>query len=285
MNYSDVPVKMNCGRDTMLGIVSQPDKACSLGMVIVVGGSQYRVGSHRQFFLLARCLASKGYPVLRFDYRGMGDSDGKTRSFEEVDEDILTAVNALQQACPSVSRVVLWGLCDGASASLLYYGKHQDARLAGLCLLNPWVRSEVTLARTHIKHYYGKRLLQPEFWRKVWSGQFAWGSSVGSLWGNLRVSRKFPVASSYGKSFQQRMALALRQFPGRVLLILSACDYTAKEFIECAENDQDWQGLLKRPGLTRIDVVDADHTFSMSPWRMAAEQAVLNWMNSLEDSV
>ena len=39
-------------------------------MVIVVGGPQYRAGSHRQFTLLARHIAAAGYPVLRFDARG-----------------------------------------------------------------------------------------------------------------------------------------------------------------------------------------------------------------------
>jgi hypothetical protein len=43
--------------------------------------------------------------------------------------------------------------------------------IAGLVLLNPWVRSEVSLAQTHIKHYYGQRLLQGEFWRKLLSGR------------------------------------------------------------------------------------------------------------------
>ena len=79
-------------------------------------------------------------------------------------------------------------------------------------------------------------------------------------------------------------ALALRHFPGRVLLLLSACDYTAKEFLECAQSDPAWRGLLQRPTLQRVDVADADHTFSKAIWRAAAEQAVLDWMRRLEGS-
>ena len=46
--------------------------AASRGMLIVVGGPQYRAGSHRQFTLLARDVAATGVPTMRFDYRGMG---------------------------------------------------------------------------------------------------------------------------------------------------------------------------------------------------------------------
>ncbi len=56
-----------------------PDDAvpCArLGVLIVVGGPQYRVGSHRQFVLLARALAARGFAAMRFDCTGMGDSDG-----------------------------------------------------------------------------------------------------------------------------------------------------------------------------------------------------------------
>ena len=35
------------------------------------------------------------------------------------------------------------------------------------CLLNPWVRSDATIAKTYLKHYYGQRLLEKEFWAKL----------------------------------------------------------------------------------------------------------------------
>ncbi len=265
----------------MLGLVSQPEKPLALGVVVLVGGSQYRVGSHRQFLLLARSLVNAGFAVLRFDYRGMGDSAGAPRSFEAVEADIAVAIDALQRTCSSVKRVVLWGLCDGASAALLYSGQSGDSRLAGLCLLNPWVRSEATLARTHIKHYYRRRLMQAEFWRSIWHGQYAWRRSLRALWQNLRVWQQYSAAGA-DQTFQWRMAQALRHFKGEVLLLLSERDYTAKEFLERALTDDDWRGLLQRPGLTRIDVADADHTFSRAVWRSVVEQAVLDWLRALQ---
>ncbi|MES2878597.1 MAG: hydrolase 1, exosortase A system-associated [Pseudomonadota bacterium] len=281
MNFSDIPVMMACGDEPMVGIISRPQRPSSLGLVIVVGGPQYRVGSHRQFLLLAHCLASAGYAVLRFDYRGMGDSGGDIRCFDSVDEDISMAVDTLLQQCPEVDRVALWGLCDGAAASLLYWGQRSDPRITGLCLLNPWVRSEITLARTRVKHYYGERLMQRAFWRKLLQGQLEWRRSWAALWQNIVTARQVRQVEREQQPFQQKMALALRRFPGRVLLILSGRDDTAKEFVECATSDPDWTGLLCRTGLQRVDVPEADHTFSKAQWRALVEQAVLDWMAML----
>lgn len=285
MNYSEQALLMNGDAEPLVAIVSRPEQPGALGLVVVVGGPQYRVGSHRQFVLLARRLAQAGFAVLRFDYRGMGDSLGAPRSFEAIDDDIALAVNALQQACPEVTQVVLWGLCDGAAASLLYTGRQADARIAGLCLLNPWVRSDSTLARTRLKHYYGDRLRQPDFWARLWRGQLAWRQSLAEVLQSVRALRSAPDAGralDEGASFQDQMALALKRYKGQVLLILSEPDTTAQEFLECAATHPGWQGVLQRPNVQRLNVAQADHTFSTAEWRAVAEHAVLQWMTQLE---
>ncbi len=283
MSFTEQALVMHRDGDALLGIVSRPDCVSKLAVIVVVGGPQYRVGSHRQFVLLARRLAHAGHPVLRFDYRGMGDSEGDTQNFEALNEDIATAIDALQDVCPEVERVVLWGLCDGATASVLYCGATHDVRVVGLCLLNPWVRSDATLARTHLKHYYGDRLLQGQFWRNLFAGKFDWVRAIKGLWTNVLNSRRLPQAQASSRPFQDRMAVALRHFPGKVLLILSENDYTAKEFVEYASSDPHWQGTLERNDLQRVEIAGADHTFSSQQWRVAAEQAVLNWMITFKE--
>src|SRR5688500_5345431 len=76
-----------CDGERLLGILSASQQPAKRGVLIVVGGPQYRAGSHRQFTLLARHLAEHGVPTLRFDYRGMGDSGGDVRGFEHVGAD------------------------------------------------------------------------------------------------------------------------------------------------------------------------------------------------------
>ncbi|MFB1029241.1 MAG: hydrolase 1, exosortase A system-associated, partial [Thauera sp.] len=69
-----------CEGEELIGILALPETAVTrLGVLVVVGGPQYRVGSHRQFVLLARALAKSGVPCMRFDYRGMGDATGEMR--------------------------------------------------------------------------------------------------------------------------------------------------------------------------------------------------------------
>ncbi|MEO8247891.1 MAG: hydrolase 1, exosortase A system-associated [Burkholderiales bacterium] len=272
----------DCSGETACGILSLPSAPATSGVVIVVGGPQYRAGSHRQFVHLARALAAAGHAVLRFDVRGMGDSSGEPRAFDAVSDDIKAAIDALQRTVPSIERVVLWGLCDAASAALLYWHQTRDARVGGMVLLNPWVRSEVTLARTQVKHYYRERLLEPAFWRKLLKGKVALGAISGLL-GNLRkaTSRGGEPAGA-ALPFQARMAVACNEFAGSILLIMSANDYTAREFEEYARGDRPWAQALARPQVLRRDVAEADHTFSNATARRAVEEWTCEWLQSVQ---
>jgi len=72
---------------------------------------------------------------MRFDYRGMGDSEGDMRNFEVIDA---TSVRHryLSQTGPGSVPYYDLGLCDAASAALYY--AHTDTRVSRLILLNPW---------------------------------------------------------------------------------------------------------------------------------------------------
>ena len=270
----------DCESERLVGILAEPDSApAEVGVLIIVGGPQYRAGSHRQFTLLARHLAANGFAALRFDYRSMGDSPGETRDFLTVDADIAAAIDALFTARPALKRVVLWGLCDAASAALLYLESTRDARVAGVALLNPWARSAATLAQTHVKHYYWRRLREKAFWLKLLRGGVGL-TALRTLGSNLRLARGAGKKSSDARSFQDRMADGLRGFEGPALLVLSGDDYTAREFTGHAEASAAWQGLLARPTLQRHDMPTADHTFSTIEDQDAQCRVCLDWLRT-----
>ena len=268
----------------MLGILSRPSPGKPVqrtAILIVVGGAQYRVGSHRQFVLLARCLAEAGYPVLRFDLPGMGDSPGAPVPFEDTAPHIRAALDTtlktLQAEVPQVDRVVLWGLCDGAAASLLYVQATQDPRVAGLALLNPWVRSEAGLARARVKHYYRQRLMEPAFWRKLAAGGVGW-QALRSLGNNLRTMRQAPPQTL---TFQELMAQGWRALEGKIMLILSERDLTAQEFVEHAHTHPAWQQTLQHPGVRRHSLAGADHTGSSPADQQALNTLTQAWLADL----
>lgn len=281
MNYSELALSFPCEQETLFGILAVPENPASTGVIVIVGGPQYRAGSHRQFVLLSRALATAGSAVLRFDYRGMGDSTGKQRDFSAITVDVKAAIDAMQAKVPVVSRFVLWGLCDGASAALLYCHATNDARVIGLCLLNPWVRSEASLARAHVKHYYADRVKQKEFWVKFLSGKVA-GVAMAALWRNVRLATGQTGLPNHidEQSFQSRMAAALSKFGGSILLLLSGNDYTAKEFLEYAGANPAWAGLLAQRNVERLDLPAADHTFSDAPARAQVEMLTLQWLHA-----
>ena len=278
MSSGEVPVVFRCGGSSLIGMLHGCPGSPQRGMIIVVGGPQYRIGSHRQFLLLARAVAAAGYPVLRFDYRGLGDSDGEFRGFEHIGDDIRAAIDALLANQPGVEDVVLWGLCDAAS-SILFYA-HSDSRVSGIALLNPWVRTEAGLARAHLKHYYAARLLERDFWLKLLGGGMKVGSAAAALLRSVRTANRgrSPNAAAGALPLPERMASGLEAFHGRVLLVISGNDLTAREFEDAAAASPHWQGLLASPSVTRHDVPGADHTFSRRDWRDGVARLTIDWL-------
>lgn len=280
-----------CGGIEQIAILHRPEGAAQrrIGIVIVVGGGpQYRVGGHRQLVLWARALCAAGYPVLRFDYRGMGDTAGEFKGFTQVDDDIRSAVDRLQREVPGLDDIVLWGECDAASAILLYAGL--DARVRGAVLLNPWVRTEALQAQAMLKHYYLQRLMQPSFWKKLLGGGFNPLASLRSLLGLLRQSRQTsqpaspaaPAAAgpvSRALPLPDSMLIGLQRFQGELMLVMSGRDLIAREFDEVLAASPAWQQALAARATLRHDLPEGDHTFSSARLRQQVLDWGLDWLN------
>jgi exosortase A-associated hydrolase 1 len=270
----------------MIGVLHGAGSDARRGVVIVVGGPQVRSGSHRQFVMMARDWARAGVPVLRFDCRGKGDSGGDFIDFEHLDDDISAAVDCFVERCPALEEVYLWGLCDGASAILMYAWR--DPRVAGVAILNPWVRTEDGIARTYLKHYYARKLLQWAFWKKLLGGGVDFGSSLASLFAMVRSAGGAREAgaddagprAAEPQPFPDRMAAGLDKFEGNVLVILSGNDLTAKEFLDCVGRSPNWQRLIDADNVVRHDLASADHTFSRRAWRDQVVGWTLDWVGA-----
>ena len=272
---NEVGVSITCQGAEMIGVLHAPTLSPSIGVVVVVGGPQYRVGSHRQFVMLGRDLASRGAAVLRFDCRGMGDSDGDFRGFQWIEPDIAAAVDFMHGQFGSIRNVVLWGLCDATTAICEY--ARDDARIGGVVLLNPWVRTETGHARARLRHYYLGRLTQREFLQKVLRGGFKPLASAREFLANIRRAlgsvknnRAAHTSSETNGngSLVERMANNLQHYRGLILLIMSGRDLTAREFDDAARRSTSWRMILSdQRRLTRRELAEADHTFSRRVWQ------------------
>lgn len=278
-----------CEGEELVGLLHQPEEASHKGIVLVVGGPQYRVGSHRQFVQLARYLCEQGIPVLRFDYRGMGDSSGTLRGFKEVNQDIQCAIDAFQRECKTLTDIVIWGLCDAATAAVFY--APADSRVKALILANPWVYSTQGAAKAYLKHYYIQRFFSKAFWGKVLRGEFNPVESASSAaklvesamddapGRDTAAARALPVEES--EDLVARFAAGLGRFPGKVLVILSGNDLTAAEFRDAAENNRSLRRSMKGKSVRRETVQAADHTFSQREWSLEVERLTAQMLQKL----
>jgi len=245
------------------------------GIVIVTGGVQTRAGAHRGFVDLADRLAAAGHPVLRFDRRGVGDSDGDDPGFRHSAPDIAAAAAVLRDTCPAVRRVVGWGLCDGAAALALHGAA---LGLDGLILANPWTRdgegSTDLPPRAAVAARYRERLTSPREWMRLVRGGVDLRKAARGL---LRVARPEPAPS-----LARAMADGLLRFEGPVLVLLAERDATAQAFADL------WRGapfrlVRSRADITLATIADATHTFARAKEARAMAERCASWLKDLAE--
>ncbi len=130
-------IDFDCCGDRLVGTLDGADG--TTGLLIVSGGNEIRSGAYAGQAALAQHFAALGYPVFRYDRRGVGDSEGLNSGFETSADDIASAVSAFRTEAPHMKRVVALGNCDAATA-LAFFHEGIDS----LILANPWVIETVT---------------------------------------------------------------------------------------------------------------------------------------------
>jgi pimeloyl-ACP methyl ester carboxylesterase len=125
----------------LVGTITHTDSsqaASSIGVILLNAGVIGRIGPHRMNVKLARTLASAGYPCLRFDLAGLGDSprsSGNLPYEKQAVADIQAAMDHLQAHTQATSFALI-GFCSGADNG--YATALQDPRLNGLVLFDPY---------------------------------------------------------------------------------------------------------------------------------------------------
>lgn len=170
LRFFERPVFMHSDGADLFGILTEPIGAIRNVAVLFVGGGGMGPSSGRdqRNVVLCRRLAVDGYPVLRFDYAGVGDSTGSIERFQLDRPFVDDAVAALDRlAEEGYRRVVLMGPCFGARTSVATAAT--AANVEGLVLLATPVRDKVKdhsgvsdSVREHSLWHYASRGLRPQ---------------------------------------------------------------------------------------------------------------------------
>jgi len=131
MEIPSIPVVFDNKQGLKLfGILHLPEgrAAGDTAIVILSPGIKSRVAPHRLYVKMARKFVEAGYPVLRFDFYGLGDSEGEVEVEQTADlygsiqvgryvDDTLAALDWLESE-HGIGRFILSGLCGGAITGL-----------------------------------------------------------------------------------------------------------------------------------------------------------------------
>lgn len=191
------------------------------GLLIVSGGNEIRAGAWQGQSLLAAKIAARGFPVFRFDRRGIGDSSGENRGFRHSAEDIAAALAAFRREVPHLTRVVAFGNCDAASALMLGGGLGCD----GLVLSNPWTieQDDAAPPPAALRAHYAARLRDPAALLRVIKGRISPRSLAKSLMDMARRAEPSSLAAE--------ITSGLARFAGPVSILLAERDRTAQVFL------------------------------------------------------
>lgn len=205
-------------------------------LLIVSGGHEVRSGAWGGQAWLAAQIAARGHCVLRFDRRGVGDSEGANATYRGSGPDIASAVAFLRQQHPG-QRIVAMGNCDAASALMLNGGSGAD----GLILCNPWTiegedegadeESRAGAQVASLRAHYRARLTSPAALLRLFSGKVSLRSLAGSV---LAMARRRPKSAN---TLVDAMAKGLEHFSGPVAFLLAENDRTAKAFRDAWPSD------------------------------------------------
>lgn len=249
------------------------------GLLIVSGGNELRSGPWGSQAQLAARIAGAGFPVMRFDRRGVGDSAGENGSFTSSAPDIAAALRAFRAHVPTLKRIVAFGNCDAASALMLAGGAGIDA----LVLANPWTfdpQADLPAAAqtetaaepeptpmppSVLRLHYLKRLTDPRAVWRLLTGKV----EVGKLAASLAEAVKPDAPPS---SLTQQMAAGIASYAGPVHLLVAARDRTGQAFM--ASWDKSDPRLRTCP--------DATHSFVEPQARIWLQGQILGALRSFD---
>jgi uncharacterized protein len=303
----------NKAGQTLFGTLHRPSRtenahpdASRPVIVLLSPGVKMRVGPGRLYVPLTDMLCDEGFSVLRFDFYGLGDSEGELAEkllpdvYNHIEvgryvDDTLAAMHWLRTA-HGVKRFVLGGLCGGAITALL--AAERDPSVEGLLSLGMTVTLASNAATpgkymTSVqlegrRKQYIRKLLSPTAWFRL----LTFRSDYSVIWHSTfqKFLRKPPakvaVTAAAEPPAEQR-GNANPMFPpayfkflergGKAFMLFSGKDRLQSEYEE--KFAQPFAARLA-PFESQIDkhiVAEANHVLALHEWQREMVDASRAW--------
>jgi pimeloyl-ACP methyl ester carboxylesterase len=292
-------------RRALIGVVTSPSaleriptagvpaesQAAPPAVLLLNAGILHRIGPNRTYVKIARSLAGLGYPVLRFDFSGIGDSPPRddTLPFEQAAlDEVQQAITTLHTLAGS-DRFVLIGLCSGAQISL--QAALADRRVVGAVLINATMHLHdrhdeelsAALRNRALLHHYRRLILASSFGPKT---------LLKTLTGNLN----WPLLAQAARGFRARNPLRSRQagptprdYALAQLQTLSARGVRVLHIYSEGDEGLDYFRLVlgKEAAAQTVELIrGANHTFTPRWSQERLVQVICDWArSSIPDSL
>jgi uncharacterized protein len=282
-------------------------------VVLLSPGVKMRVGPGRLYVPLTEMLNAQGYTVLRFDFFGLGDSEGELQEpmladvYNNIEVgryvgDTMNAMGWLRRT-HGFEQFILGGLCGGAITALL--AAERERRVVGLLSLGMTVTlasNTATPAKyltqqqlSSLRSGYMRKLLQPKSWARL----LTFKSDYDVIWTSLKrmiIKSKPAAAPAAAPADADRPAeqrgnanplfppafFAFLERGGRALMLFSEKDRLQAEYVEKFSTPYAERLKPHLPQLHQHVVANANHVLSMQEWQREMVDVSRDWLRSLE---
>lgn len=236
-----------------------------IGVMFVHAADGNRLGPHRMFVEFANKFNSLGYPTLRFDLSGCGDSTGSV-SRADIAADVFDVVEAIRffVAKADLEGVVLFGISRGSRVCYTAMAQHL-LPLSGIILLSTPISSNKAALKSlglRLREYICK-LRDPKRLWKLLSGR----ANVPQIWQTLvtalQLSRRYTQVKR--KAFASRCPILFVYGRYDSIGVESSRYYTGK----CQENDLPYDCHF---------IADANHSFFHYKWKEEILNVSKQWL-------
>jgi pimeloyl-ACP methyl ester carboxylesterase len=286
---------------TRRGLLHRARGVSRAAVLLLPSGLKFRAGSHLLNVRFARHLAELGYPCLRLDPLGVGESDGHLSAVKAEHlgsaiesglfvDDVLLGVSALRERL-GVDQVVLLGLCGGAVTGVLAAARAPDL-VQGVVSMGlpvvpyapPATRPLPTarVARRRVGNYV-RKLVSTDAWARVLRGESDFRGISRTLRSALTRSPSKPTSPQAAYLDDENpmfiegfRVLQAAKIPH--LMIFGSSDNRWLEF----ENTfllRELHGAMSSDHYAIELVPQGSHEFHFEPSKVQATELLARWMS------